>query len=97
MIGYWVPNNPVKTGRDSILATVYARKGTALISIASWAKERQDVRLMIDWKQLGINRSRAKLVAPAVENFQPEAGFNPGVPVPVEPGKGWLIIIDTAH
>jgi Glycoside hydrolase 123, N-terminal domain len=97
MIGYWVANSPVKTGRDSILATVYTRRGAALISIASWAKERQDVRLKIDWKQLGINRSQATLVAPAVGNFQPESRFNPDAPIPVEPGKGWLIIIDTAH
>ena len=37
MIGYWVKDNPVKTGSEKTLATVYSHMGDkALISLATW-------------------------------------------------------------
>ena len=50
MIGYWSENCPVKTSNDKVLATVYKKNGTALISIASWADTDVKVKLNIDWK-----------------------------------------------
>ncbi|MDB5091250.1 MAG: hypothetical protein JWR09_5244, partial [Mucilaginibacter sp.] len=37
MIGYWVENNPVKTNNPEVLATIYKKDHSALVSIASWA------------------------------------------------------------
>ena len=37
MIGYWVDDCPVKTGRPDVLATVYKKNGSTLIALASWA------------------------------------------------------------
>jgi len=94
MLGWWVPSNPVKTGREDVLATVYQGDHHAIISIASWAKDPVDVKLEINWKALGINPARATIRAEAIENFQTAATFSPGQPIPVQPGKGWLLIVD---
>jgi hypothetical protein len=94
MIGYWSAECPVRAGHPDVLATAYVRKGKVLISVASWAPDPVKCRLEIDWKSLGIDGSRARLRAPAILGFQPEAGFAPEEPVPVEPGKGWLLILE---
>ncbi|WP_426661118.1 glycoside hydrolase domain-containing protein [Rhodanobacter aciditrophus] len=98
MIGWWVHDTPVKTGNPDVLATSYVRKGDkTLVSVASWAPRKVDVQLHVDWKALGLDPSRVRVVAPAVEGFQPAATFRPGEAIPVEPGKGWLIELDAVH
>ena len=64
-----------------------------LIALASWAKEPVDVRLVIDWKKLGIDPKTAVLRAPAIDKFQDAAEFKPGDPIRIEPGKGWLLVL----
>jgi len=95
MIGWWVHDAPVKTNRDDVLATSYVRKGgKTLIALASWAPEKTSVKLAIDWKALGVSRSRASLTAKPINGLQPQARFKPGEAIPVEPGKGWLIVVE---
>jgi hypothetical protein len=93
MLGYWAPATPVKTDRADVLATTYTARGKALVSIASWATEPVTVALQIDWKRLGLDPSRATITAPAVEKFQDARVFKVGEPIPVEPGKGWLLVL----
>ena len=93
MIGYWVPSNPVTTGQTDILATTYLGNGGAIISLASWNNDVTDVHLTIDWKALGLKPGEASILAPAIENFQPAREFQPGEPIPTQPGKGWLLVI----
>ncbi|MGH7237597.1 MAG: glycoside hydrolase domain-containing protein, partial [Candidatus Saccharimonadales bacterium] len=93
MIGYWVADNPVKTNNPDVLATIYKKRKTALVSIASWAGEDVNVKLLINWKALGIVPSKATIIAPAVKNFQHAATFKPGQDIPVAMGKGWLLIL----
>jgi hypothetical protein len=93
MIGYWVEDNPVKTGNPEVLATIYKKDKTALIAIASWAKDDVNIKLVIDWKALGIDPAKATIAAPEVKNFQHAATFLPGQDIPVERGKGWLLIV----
>jgi Glycoside hydrolase 123, N-terminal domain len=94
MIGYWVPDSPVKTDNAEVLATTYARPGKAMVALASWVKEKVDVRLKVDWKALGIDPRKARVTAPAVAKFQEAATFAVTDPIPVEPAKGWLLVID---
>lgn len=95
MIGWWVHDTPVVTDRKDVLVTSYVRKGKrTLISIASWAPQSVDVKLHINWKALGLTPHNATLRAPAVEGFQPATTFAPGQKIPVEPGKGWLLIVE---
>jgi hypothetical protein len=93
MIGYWVENKPVKTDNAYVLATVYKKQKKALVAIASWADTTANVKLIINWKALGINPKRAVIVAPAMKNFQPGRVFKVGEAIPVEKGKGWLLEI----
>jgi len=93
MLGYWSPNCPVKTNNPKVLATVYRKKGSALISIASWAETDVKVKLLIDWKALGINPASAKITAPDVKNFQAAQNFNPNDEVSVTKNKGLLLVV----
>lgn len=94
MIGYWVPTCPVKTDQKDVLATAYCKKGKVLISLASWAKTPVRCRLTIDWQALGLQAEKANLFAPAIRGFQPPSVFRPTDPIPVNPGRGWLLILD---
>ena len=93
MIGYWSGHCPVTIPDKQVLATVYKKKGTALVAVASWAPADTTIQLNIDWQRLGIDPANATITAPAIRNFQPAASFMPGAPIPVEKGKGWLFII----
>ena len=93
MIGYWSPDCPVRTDRPDVLATVYTRPEKTLVSIASWETEGVQCRLKVDWEALGLDPMRVRVRAPAVRDFQGEATFETGGPIPVEPGKGWLLIL----
>ena len=93
MIGYWVKDNPVKTGSDKTLATIYRRTGErTLISIVTWEDSDATVSLSIDWNALGLDPSKVTLHAPEIENFQPEATWKPGDRITVPKGKGLLIV-----
>ncbi|MGY3039006.1 hypothetical protein ACVWWQ_000593 [Rhodanobacter sp. TND4EL1] len=94
MVGWWVHDAPVKTGRDDVLATSYVRHGKTLIALASWAPRSTTVKLRIDWKALGLRPGKVMLKAPAVAGFQPAAEFTPDEAIPIEPGKGWLLILE---
>ncbi|MDD5707257.1 MAG: DUF6067 family protein, partial [Kiritimatiellae bacterium] len=94
MIGYWDPACPVTTGRDDVLVTAYVRDGgtpSCLLSIASWATDTVSCQLRIDWAALGLSPEKAKLHAPEIPGFQPERRWRAAEPVPVAPGRGWLI------
>ncbi|MDW8104287.1 MAG: DUF6067 family protein, partial [Armatimonadota bacterium] len=91
MLGYWRKDCPVRTDHPDVLATVYRKRGKALIALASWAKEDVQVRLQIDWAALGLRAERSRLVAPLLIHVQPPAEFAPDQPIPVPVGKGWML------
>jgi len=93
MIGYWVKSNPVKTNDTAILATVYKKDKKAMIAIASWATSDKNVKLSVNWKSLGIDPAKAIISAPAIKNFQSAHEFLAGDSIPVQKGKGWLLIV----
>jgi hypothetical protein len=97
MKGYWDGTSPVTTERADILATTFQRPGTALIAIASWAHDTVETHLRIDWKALGLDPATAVLRAPAVEHLQPARIFKPGEPIPIDPGRGWMLIAEPAR
>jgi len=94
MVGYWDGNPIVKTNNPDIKATVFVKDGKTLISVASWAKKQVDVKLEIDWKVIALNASEVEFYAPVIENFQPYKSFNNLEKVPIDPKKGWLIVIE---
>ncbi|MEP7376949.1 MAG: glycoside hydrolase domain-containing protein [Chitinophagaceae bacterium] len=93
MIGYWSENCPIKTNNEKVLATVYKKKGAALISIASWAETNVNIQLQTDWKSLGLDPGKVTINAPAINHFQEKHEFKPGEDILVEKGKGWLLVV----
>ncbi len=93
MIGYWVDDNPVKTDKAKVIATVYKKDGTAMVAVASWEDADTDFQLNIDWKKLGIDPAKATITAPEIKSYQPGKTFGLNDSIPVEKGKGWLLII----
>jgi hypothetical protein len=68
-----------------------------MIAMASWATGEAEVRLSIDWRALGIDPATATIEAPAIDRFQPGRRFAVGDPIPVAPGKGWLLVLRGAR
>lgn len=93
MIGYWVDDNPVKTDKEKVIATVYKKAGATMVAVASWENSDTDFKLNINWKQLGIDPAKATITAPEIKSFQAAKTFGLNDRIPVEKGKGWLLII----
>ena len=93
MIGFWEDNCPVTTTNSDVKTTVYKKEGKTLISIGNFSDTPKTVSLKIDFEELGLNATNTKLVAPGIQDFQPEKEWNPGDKITVEPRKGWLIYL----
>ena len=102
MIGWWEPEVPVMvaaTDADGpIHATAYVSKGQkTLISLGSWSSTNATVKLTFDWATLGLAGSAVKLLtAPAIPSFQTAQSWGVGDSIPVEPKKGWLLVVEPA-
>jgi hypothetical protein len=83
----------VKADRSDVLVTTYQKNGQAMVALASWAKGPVPVKLAIDWKALGLDPAKARIEAPAIDKFQDARTFKADEPIPVEPGKGWLLLV----
>ncbi len=94
MFGYWTDSCPVKTDHPDVLSTAYCKKGKVLVSLASWAKTPVRCKLKVDWKAIGLDPEKAGLYAPSVPAFQWATLFKPSEEIPVQPARGWLLIID---
>ena len=96
MIGYWVSDNPIKTGKEKTLATVYrhANGKKFLLSLATWEENDATIDLSTDWEKLGLDPEKATLYAPAIEGFQADQRWKPGERITISKGKGLLIIIE---
>lgn len=92
-IPFFAPDNPVRTGRDDVLASVYRGKSRSLVAVASWAKEKCDILPRIDWETLDLDPAKATLYAPPVKDFQPETTWKPGESLAIGPGRGWLLVL----
>ena len=108
MIGYWDKMCPVRTSHPDIKATVFVKKDKVMIAMASWATTVVNCQLKIDFKALTLDPKTTKLHAPQILDLHPkhpkammcpthyqehEKWFNPSDNIPVEPNKGWLLIL----
>jgi hypothetical protein len=94
MIGYWVDDNPIKTDNAKVPVTIYKKENKVLVALASWANEDTKVKLVINWKKLGIDPSSATITAPEIKNFQSAQTFKADDEINIPKGKGWLLIIN---
>jgi hypothetical protein len=51
-----------------------------------------NVSLQVDWRALGLDARKTRLVAPPILHFQGPRTFAPDDEIPVAPGKGWLLV-----
>jgi hypothetical protein len=94
MIGFWEKRPVVTTSDKDVMATAYLLDGKILVSIASWAKEKRNVKLRIDFAAAGFGPDHVRISAPPIDGFQPEREFRPTDSIPVEPTKGWLLVVE---
>lgn len=94
MIGFWDPECPVTTDQPEVKVTVYAKPGRILLSIGNFSDKNQNVKLLADWKKLGINPEKCRIHAPEIENFQSARTILPNDAIPVDARKGWLIYME---
>ncbi|MBN8460285.1 MAG: hypothetical protein J0M04_20850 [Verrucomicrobia bacterium] len=93
-IGWWDPACPVKTGHPQVKASVFRKSGSAFIAMASWAKEPVTVKPEVDWKALGIDPGKGKLLRPECANLQTEAAIDPAAGISIDPNKGCFLIAE---
>jgi hypothetical protein len=94
MMGYWNEECPVKTNHKEVLATVYVRKGhSGLVALASWAGEDVLCKLDINWRILGLDPEKVKIIAPKLEKLQPAFSFGLKDTLPVKRGQGWFLVL----
>jgi hypothetical protein len=93
MKGYWEKDCPVTVTNQDVKATVYQKAGESLIAIGNWADDPVTFSFQFDWKALGLDPSKAIIVAPYIKNFQKEQTFKPDEMIPVESKKGWLFYL----
>jgi hypothetical protein len=41
-----------------------------------------------------LDANKSRLAAWEIKDFQPASEFSPEDPIPVEPGKGWMLVIE---
>jgi hypothetical protein len=93
MIGFWEDNCPVKTTNSDVKTTVYKKEGRTLISVGNFSDIPKTVSLIIDFEKLGLDAKTAKLLAPVIQDFQPQKKWEVGDEITVDARKGWLIYV----
>lgn len=93
MIGFWEKNPAVTVSDKDVKVTTYVNKGKTLLSIGNYSSTKKQVKLNIDWKQLGLNPSSVRMQAPDITDFQKAREFTPTDLIPVDPKRGWLILL----
>ena len=66
-----------------------------MVVLASWEKEECHVKLNIDWKKLGIEKSKAILEIPGIYRVQGEGIYKPGDSLKVPPTRGLFLTFES--
>ncbi len=90
MRGWWHSKNPVKTGSDSVYATVYLKQDRALICLFNFSDEPADIRLKIDETLLGFPIGKAETAF--IPELQRKKSVDLGHAIHLD-GKGGSILL----
>jgi hypothetical protein len=94
MIGFWQDTCPAHTDNASVKATTYVHHGKRVaIAVASWAEEKVDVKINLDWDAVGLDPKNVTVTVPAIDFFQEELASVTLGSVPMEPDEGWIIVV----
>jgi len=94
MLGYWQDACPVKTDHESVKATAYVHRGERVaIAVGSWAEEKVDVRIDLDWDAVGLDPDGVTVSVPEIDFFQEELASVSLDSIPIHPDRGWIIVV----
>ena len=66
-----------KTYSDpEVKATAFVKTDSILISVGNFSESDRNVHLIIDWNSLGMDKTKALLKAPFVNDFQQASTFS---------------------
>ena len=95
MIGFWDPDPLVLTDHPAVKATAYLKDKSMLIALGNWADEKVSATIRINWKKLGVKKPAVMtLVAPEIKDFQQQDSYAGNTPIPIDPKKGWLLLLE---
>lgn len=93
MYGYWNPKVAVKTNSEKVLATVYKiGVDKALVAVANWTAEQQNVTLELDIELLGFTPSRVYM--PEMEKLQQKVDVDLSQPQAIAGNGGAFILLE---
>ncbi|MCK5464822.1 MAG: hypothetical protein KAI95_17475, partial [Bacteroidales bacterium] len=93
MSGPWDLYPVVETDHPDVKATAYIKENRVLISVGNFSDDPHEVKLLINWEQIGINPDAIILTAPEIENFQESQQFEVSDRILVQPRKGYLLYL----
>ena len=93
-IGYWDASNPVHTGNEEVLASVYVKTDKILIALGNWTDREQHIRLTIDWKEIGLDPATARIEIPEIEDLQQNATEVDLMHLTLPASKGLILIVN---
>lgn len=95
-IGWWAgKETPIQTNDDSVKASIWKKPGSTLLALANFSKEGKSTMVNVDWKQLGLDPSKAKFYVPAIPELrQREALLPVDKPLLLKSYSGMAILID---
>ncbi len=83
----------MKSNNNNVKITTYLKSGISLISIGNYNDEAKEITLNYDWKQLGKDRQKAKLIAPEIKGFQSAVELPSKSVIKIEAKKGGLFYL----
>ncbi len=95
MSGPWDLYPAVGTDHPDVKATAYIKENSVLISVGNFSDDPHEVRLQINWEQIGIDPDGTVLTAPEIEDFQESQQFEVTDPILVQPRKGYLLYLSS--
>ena len=93
MLGYWDEFCPIKTSDPEVKATAFVKTDSILISVGNFSESDRNVHLIIDWNSLGMDKTKALLKAPFVNDFQQASTFSLDEMIPIKRKEGLLLIL----
>ncbi|MDR1960485.1 MAG: DUF6067 family protein [Planctomycetaceae bacterium] len=90
--GYWDERCPVKTGEESLPATVYLNGDKALVVVANWTNQPKKGKLTINEKGLGFTPSHVSL--PQIERVQSGKSFDSSEPFEIMERGGLILLME---
>jgi len=105
MIGFWddspvqliSPDKRDEKGRVSnrtkeVQVTVYKKQNEVLLALGNFGDKMHKVTLEIDWEDLGLEKNKCELIAPAIKGFQPSKIFDLDDEILIPSKEGWLLV-----